>query len=184
MYIIFLRHNAIAHSINYYSVNITFVWKQENLWDFSLVIFIYCSTLEPNLCYLQSLLVYIQFKVWGDIGTSVVVHWLGLWAPKAGALGLTTDWGTKIPHTTQHGQNNNNKAWFCMCSVAQLCSTLCDPMDCSPPGSSVHGIFQARILEWRAIPFSKKSVLKALQIVTQGSLIRSLVRTLLLLTSL
>ena len=71
-----------------------------------------------------------------------------------------------------------------MCSVAQLCSTLCDPMDCSPPGSSVHGIFQARILEWRAIPFSKKSVLKALQIVTHGSLIRSLVRTLLLLTSL
>ena len=34
--------------------------------------------------------------------------------------------------------------------VAQLCPTLCDPMDCSPPGSSVHGIFQARILEWGA----------------------------------
>ena len=32
--------------------------------------------------------------------------------------------------------------------VAQLCPTLCDPMDCSPPGSLVHGIFQARILEW------------------------------------
>ena len=31
--------------------------------------------------------------------------------------------------------------------VAQLCLTLCDPMDCSPPGSSVHGILQARILE-------------------------------------
>ena len=38
--------------------------------------------------------------------------------------------------------------------VAQSCLTLCDPMDCSPPGSSVHGIFQARILEWVAIPFS------------------------------
>ena len=36
--------------------------------------------------------------------------------------------------------------------VAQLCLTLFDPMDCSPPGSSVHGIFQARILEWVAIP--------------------------------
>ena len=34
--------------------------------------------------------------------------------------------------------------------VTQLCPTLCDPMDCSPPGSSVHGIFQARILEWVA----------------------------------
>ena len=38
--------------------------------------------------------------------------------------------------------------------VAQLCPTLCDPMDCSLPGSSVHGIFQARVLEWVAIAFS------------------------------
>ena len=39
--------------------------------------------------------------------------------------------------------------------VAQLCPTLRDPMDCSLPGSSVHGIFQARVLEWGAIAFSK-----------------------------
>ena len=39
--------------------------------------------------------------------------------------------------------------------VAQLCPTLCDPMDYSPPGSSIHGIFQARVLEWVAIAFSK-----------------------------
>ena len=39
--------------------------------------------------------------------------------------------------------------------VAQSCLTLCDPMDCSPPGFSVHGILQAGILEWRAIPFSR-----------------------------
>ena len=38
--------------------------------------------------------------------------------------------------------------------AAQSCLTLCDPMDCSPPGSSVHEIFQARILEWIAISFS------------------------------
>ena len=36
----------------------------------------------------------------------------------------------------------------------QSCPTVCDPMDCSPPGSSVHGIFQARVLEWVAIAFS------------------------------
>ena len=36
----------------------------------------------------------------------------------------------------------------------QSCLTLSDPMDCSPPGSSVHGIFQARVLEWVAIAFS------------------------------
>ena len=38
--------------------------------------------------------------------------------------------------------------------VTQLCLTLCDPMDCSLPGSSVHGILQARVLEWVAIAFS------------------------------
>ena len=41
--------------------------------------------------------------------------------------------------------------------VTQLCPTLCDPMDCSPPASSVHGILQARILEWVAISFSRGS---------------------------
>ena len=41
--------------------------------------------------------------------------------------------------------------------VAQSCSTLCDPMDCSWPASSVHGILQARILEWVDIPFSRGS---------------------------
>ena len=44
---------------------------------------------------------------------------------------------------------------FC-CLVTQSCPTLCDPMDCSPPGSSVHGILQARILGWVAISFSRE----------------------------
>ena len=42
--------------------------------------------------------------------------------------------------------------------VAQSCPTLSDPMDCSLPGSSVHGIFQARVLEWGAIAFSKEEI--------------------------
>ena len=42
--------------------------------------------------------------------------------------------------------------------VAQLCPTVCDPMDCSPPGSSTQGIFQARVLEWGAIAFSMQSL--------------------------
>ena len=41
--------------------------------------------------------------------------------------------------------------------VAQLCPTLCDPMDCSPTGSSVHGILQAIIMEWVTMPFSRGS---------------------------
>ena len=47
----------------------------------------------------------------------------------------------------------------CVCVLvdAQSCLTLCDPMDYSPPRSSVHGIPQARILEWVAMPFSKGS---------------------------
>ena len=44
---------------------------------------------------------------------------------------------------------------LCTCAVIQLCPMLCDPTDCSPLGSFVHGIFQARILEWVAISFSR-----------------------------
>ena len=46
---------------------------------------------------------------------------------------------------------------FPLMLVTQSCGTLCDPKDCSPPGSSVHGILQARIVEWVAIPFSRGS---------------------------
>ena len=45
----------------------------------------------------------------------------------------------------------------CCCLVAKSCLTLCNPMDCSPPGSSVHGISQVRILEWVAISFCEGS---------------------------
>ena len=45
----------------------------------------------------------------------------------------------------------------CVCKVAQSCPILCNPMDCDPPGSSVLGILQARILEWVAISFSRGS---------------------------
>ena len=43
------------------------------------------------------------------------------------------------------------------CSVAQLCPTLCSPIDCSPLGSCVHEIFQARILKWIVMPLSRGS---------------------------
>ena len=42
--------------------------------------------------------------------------------------------------------------------VTQLCPTLCDPMDCSQPGSSVHGVLQARILEWVAVSYSRDAL--------------------------
>ena len=70
---------------------------------------------------------------------------------------------TRLPHRWDSpGRNTGVGCHFLLqcikvkseSKVAQLCPTLSDPMDCSPPGSSVHGIFQARILEWGAIAFS------------------------------
>ena len=55
------------------------------------------------------------------------------------------------------------------CLVTQSCPTLGDPTDCSPPGSSVHGILQARILEWVAVPSSREGIF-----LTQGSNLRFL----------
>ena len=46
---------------------------------------------------------------------------------------------------------------MCCVKLLQSCPTLCDPMDYSPPGSSLHGVFQARILEWVALSFSRES---------------------------
>ena len=70
---------------------------------------------------------------------------------------------TRLPHPWDSlGKNTGVDFHFllqCMkvkgeSGVAQSCPTLSDPMDCSLPGSSVHGIFQARVLEWGAIAFS------------------------------
>ena len=55
------------------------------------------------------------------------------------------------------GKRGDDVGWVCCCLVAKSCLTLCDPMDWSPPGYSVHGILQRRILEWVAISFSSGS---------------------------
>ena len=58
----------------------------------------------------------------------------------------------KLPGTLYALQSCPSPQHVCVrVLAAQLCPTLCDPMDCSPPGSSVHGILQARTLEWVAI---------------------------------
>ena len=73
-------------------------------------------------------------------------------------------WGTDINSRSRERTNEiwqtakikyKMRACLCVCSVAQSCLTLCDPMDSSPPGSSVRGIFQAGILEWADISYSK-----------------------------
>ena len=71
--------------------------------------------------------------------------------PALGAWSLSP-WTTReVPK-----RNHSLKTFRC-CLITQLRLTLCDPKDCSPPGSFVHGIFQARILEWVAISFSRGS---------------------------
>ena len=70
---------------------------------------------------------------------------------------------TRLPHPWDSpGKNTGVGCHFLLqcikvkseSEVTQSCPTLCNPMDCSPPGSSIHGIFQARVLEWGAIAFS------------------------------
>ena len=64
-----------------------------------------------------------------------------------GSLGLTCN-------TTIFQMDNQQGSIYICAKSLQLCPTFCNPMDCSPPGSSVHGTFQARILEWAAISSS------------------------------
>ena len=65
--------------------------------------------------------------------------------------GLTNSWVRK------RSKRQRRKRKIIIRDIAQLCPTLCDPMDCSLPRSSVHGIFQAKVLEWIAISFSSGS---------------------------
>ena len=67
----------------------------------------------------------------------------------------TQGWNPGFPHCRRILYQLSHKG--SKVKVAQSCLTLCNPMDCSLPGSSVHEILQARILEWVAIPFSGRS---------------------------
>ena len=73
--------------------------------------------------------------------------------PKHGTQRFSADSTDPSALAVLPGLLNQNGLSFVL--VAQSCSTLCDTMDCSPPGSSVHGILQARILQWVAISFSR-----------------------------
>jgi len=79
------------------------------------------------------------------------------------SLGGYSPWGHKESDMTESDSgilSRRDKA-LTLCNnlelAAQPCLTLCDPVDCGLPGSSVHGILQTRILEWEAIPFSRGS---------------------------
>ena len=89
------------------------------------------------------------------IGTSLADQGLRLWAYNTGGKGSIPGQGTKTPHAMQFGKKKKkikNQDACRQAKLLRLCSTLGDPMDCSPPASSVEGTLQARILEWVAMP--------------------------------
>ena len=87
-----------------------------------------------------------------ETGHSGLVHWDDpeRWDGEEGG----SVWGTHVHPWLIHVNvwQNYYSIVIQFSSVAQLCPTLSDPMNCRPPGSSIHGIFQARVLEWGAIP--------------------------------
>ena len=97
-----------------------------------------------------------------SVGFSRQESWGGLPWPPPGDLSTQISDLCLLCH--RHGQVSSlplappgNPCTHSESEVAQSCPTLCNPMDCSLPGSSVHGIFQARVLKWVAISFSRGS---------------------------
>ena len=89
-------------------------------------------------------------------GTSRQKYWSGLPFPSPGDL---TNLGIQPTSPEMAGRFFTTEPGGKLkdCSVIKSCPTLCDPMDCSLLGYSVHGVFQGRILEWVAISFTKES---------------------------
>ena len=83
--------------------------------------------------------------------------WQPAWEGGLGENGCKYMCGWVPSLFTWNCHNTVNQLCAVLCLIAQSCPTLCEPMDWSPPGSSVHGILQARILEWVAYPFSRAS---------------------------
>ena len=114
---------------------------------------------------LPSILLPFHLLTWDSLNCTIRNNFISL---------LTTVWGychlPSLPwslksHTNEHTSlrpgrkpvHGPKRLRVLVVLVAQSCPILCDLMDCSLPGSSVHGILQARILEWGAIPFSRGS---------------------------
>ena len=95
------------------------------------------------------------------------VFWIAIKKKKKKTLVFSSHWETRTGNLKfcKHTLIANNQRQYAVplslssvcVLVAQLCLTVCNPMNCSPPASSVHGILQARILKWVASPFSRGS---------------------------
>ena len=91
--------------------------------------------------------IYIRLKKWGKVVSKVIFHKFYI-ASKFVSILIMLVAILKL---------KNLKLYLLLCAVAQSCPTRCNPMDCSLPGSSFHGIFQAIVLDWVAISFFRGS---------------------------
>ena len=107
-----------------------------------------------------------QSPSWNDLGNhqgSPYQHWLSFgWQGcimnnKTPLTPITWETTRVLGSFCQEPERKKKYIFLVVVLVAQSCQSLCDSMDYRPPGSSVHGILQARILEWVAIPFSRGS---------------------------
>ena len=102
----------------------------------------------------------IQKAGWQGISvcldTGENLKWFPVSTALVSALSVTK-WFARETKWFRRQDRKNVHAFGCLLLCAQSCPTLCNPVDCSPPGSSVHGILQARMLEWVAISSSRGS---------------------------
>ena len=90
-------------------------------------------------------------------GTLLIALWWTKWKGKPRRRGYLYRYGWLTLLYNRNEHNTVKQLWEMKVLIAQSCLTLCDPVDYSLPSSSVHGILQAWILEWVAIPFSRGS---------------------------
>ena len=146
--------------------------SKKSVWLTLLWFSIYCNDLEPNPKNFRGLpALWFEKKkkreraarvVWTPHTVFIFSQWRLLPSYKNVTPSLLVKFQCSLwsPISLYHLSRCSKETFFCsfeVSEVAQSCLTLCDPMDCSLPGSSVHGIFQASVLEWGAISFSRGS---------------------------
>ena len=157
------------NSIQYFSILFKYYSEKNSI----ILITFYGTSLVAQT--VKNLLAMQETQIWslgqkdprekGIATHSSILAWRISWTEEPGRLQFTGSqrvgygWATKtVTLSLCSVVYKNIKSPCCLCVwVAQLCATLCDPIDCSPPGSSIHGILQAGILEWVAMSFPRGS---------------------------
>ena len=114
--------------------------------------------LSLSLCTRQHLLCTLSFFIFSPKYMADHSDFLGWEKPLVPTISVVFLGYSKWPRSQEPmGKDEKVLTWVCASSVIQSCLTLCDPLDCSPPASSIHGIFQAGIQEWFAVSSSRGS---------------------------